>query len=451
MSGATFSKLYTHSPGDTILSAEVNAEWDNLYDNLDMAGVGTTSDTVLAFQTTTDPGEVGSESLPTSLEGEIQRIRQLIKEITGKTQWYESPDSTLSAVFDSDPNKINNLRLVRSSTQYTITSADATALSGTNYGTISINSATSGASNENNIVNIDITADTTFNFHDDASPHIPNYGFGIDTTIDWDEKMPFFIGVVNKDDTDVDGTDGNSALFITRCPNMHETPLLAADIGDTGTAAPSNDADDTIVLLGTYTVADYTELPCRIIGCMLLEYNSTTPGWDCPTTNNPGACGIGEIYLDNISSIFFTLPAGQNDGGTDSYIQDNGGTAPVFTTQTYEYRIHRNGDCTVRVFLNGDGGTDGAGSVQTRLVLPYTKDAHGIIGSEVAYLPRIVATGSGITTGLHMLRVDDGESYADIRQLDASTVLNSQFGAGARSITGTFTYNVYGHGDLGLF
>ena len=44
----------------------------------------------------------GSESQATSLAGELERLRFIIKEITGKTYWYESPDSSLS----NDANKV---------------------------------------------------------------------------------------------------------------------------------------------------------------------------------------------------------------------------------------------------------------------------------------------------------------------------------------------------------
>jgi hypothetical protein len=50
------------------------------------------------MQSTVDPGESGSESLPTDLAGEIQRLRNIIKEITGKTFWYESPASSLASI-----------------------------------------------------------------------------------------------------------------------------------------------------------------------------------------------------------------------------------------------------------------------------------------------------------------------------------------------------------------
>jgi hypothetical protein len=47
------------------------------------------------MQTTADPYPAGAESLATSLAGEIERIRYVIKQITGKAQWYIDPDASV--------------------------------------------------------------------------------------------------------------------------------------------------------------------------------------------------------------------------------------------------------------------------------------------------------------------------------------------------------------------
>jgi hypothetical protein len=114
---ATFSRYFVESAGNTILAANYNGEFDNIITNFVPAGMDDMSATAAAMRTTVDPGESGTESLATSLEGEIHRIRNIIKEITGKTYWYESPatamcvgaaSSTDNAVarFDSTTGKI---------------------------------------------------------------------------------------------------------------------------------------------------------------------------------------------------------------------------------------------------------------------------------------------------------------------------------------------------------
>lgn len=45
---------------------------------------------VTQMQSAADPGEVGTESLPTNLAGELQRLRFAIAEMKATTQWYET-------------------------------------------------------------------------------------------------------------------------------------------------------------------------------------------------------------------------------------------------------------------------------------------------------------------------------------------------------------------------
>jgi hypothetical protein len=46
--------------------------------------------TVPGMQTTLDPGEIGSEVVPTSLEQQLQQIYHVLKEMKGTAQWYPS-------------------------------------------------------------------------------------------------------------------------------------------------------------------------------------------------------------------------------------------------------------------------------------------------------------------------------------------------------------------------
>lgn len=92
---ATFSKLVTVSAGQTITASERNAEFDNILNNLDPSGVGDYSVNTTQMQATADPYPGGVESLATSLAGELERIRYVIKQITGKAQWYIDPVDAL--------------------------------------------------------------------------------------------------------------------------------------------------------------------------------------------------------------------------------------------------------------------------------------------------------------------------------------------------------------------
>lgn len=95
--GATFSRLKNWI-SEALSSTDLNAEIDNILNNLGPAGVDDYSTNAAQMRLTSDPGESGSESLATSLAGEIERLRFALKEIKGSnvTYWYETPSTSLS-------------------------------------------------------------------------------------------------------------------------------------------------------------------------------------------------------------------------------------------------------------------------------------------------------------------------------------------------------------------
>lgn len=57
------------------------------------------SATVAAMQATTDPGAVATESLATTLQGEIERLRFVINRLAATAQWYEAPIANAEETF----------------------------------------------------------------------------------------------------------------------------------------------------------------------------------------------------------------------------------------------------------------------------------------------------------------------------------------------------------------
>ena len=91
------SRIKVWIPNEILTASDLNAEFNNVIDNGLVANVITgSSATVTAMQTLEDPGEVGTESLASSVEGEIRRLRNIISEITNKTRWYETPNRSMS-------------------------------------------------------------------------------------------------------------------------------------------------------------------------------------------------------------------------------------------------------------------------------------------------------------------------------------------------------------------
>lgn len=91
--------LYSHTTrttGTTLTANIYNTDHQNHIDNGVPLQQDDYSTDVTQMQSTTDPGEVGSESLATTQGGEFDRIRFIIKELTGQNQWYESAASGTS-------------------------------------------------------------------------------------------------------------------------------------------------------------------------------------------------------------------------------------------------------------------------------------------------------------------------------------------------------------------
>jgi hypothetical protein len=99
MSTAQFTcPLIVVIPGQLISASLWNGEFQNLFTNINPLGVGAYSDTDPQMQTQTDPFPSGSTSRPTSLGGELERIRFVLAEITGNTYWYQVPTNTLATI-----------------------------------------------------------------------------------------------------------------------------------------------------------------------------------------------------------------------------------------------------------------------------------------------------------------------------------------------------------------
>lgn len=88
------SRVKTWAAAETLTAADLNAEFNNILNNLDPDSVEDASANATAMQATADPYPGASASLATDLRGEVQRLRYVIKQITGESQWYIDPDQT---------------------------------------------------------------------------------------------------------------------------------------------------------------------------------------------------------------------------------------------------------------------------------------------------------------------------------------------------------------------
>lgn len=95
MAGATWSFSTTFVAGNVLTAAQLNTLQSDVTTNFTPAGMDDESANTAAMQATADPYPASSESLPTDLTGELQRIRFLLKQISGEAQWYIDPDNSL--------------------------------------------------------------------------------------------------------------------------------------------------------------------------------------------------------------------------------------------------------------------------------------------------------------------------------------------------------------------
>lgn len=112
MAGATFPRIKNWTT-EILTNSDLNAEIDNILNNLGPAGVDDYSTNVTQMRLTTDPGEAGSESLATGLSGELERLRHAIKEIKGDvTYWYSSSNFSLSTIGASFGGGLPTYRII---------------------------------------------------------------------------------------------------------------------------------------------------------------------------------------------------------------------------------------------------------------------------------------------------------------------------------------------------
>jgi hypothetical protein len=99
---AVISQYDEVNDGDTITAALWNGMEQNLINNgLVPSGIEDYSATDGQMQTQVDPYPGSATSRPTSLQGELERMRYQLAQITGKTYWYQDPDTNIAAMAGS--------------------------------------------------------------------------------------------------------------------------------------------------------------------------------------------------------------------------------------------------------------------------------------------------------------------------------------------------------------
>lgn len=112
MAGSLQPRIKTWVATEDVVYSDLNAEFDNCLTAMQPLLMDDYSTNSTQMQVTTDPGEVGTESLATTLAGEIARLRHMIGEITGENEWYESPVASLTGLANAIGTGLTDNRLV---------------------------------------------------------------------------------------------------------------------------------------------------------------------------------------------------------------------------------------------------------------------------------------------------------------------------------------------------
>jgi len=96
--GATFSRVKNWTALENLTDTDLDAEFDNFITNFVPAGMDDYSASTAQMKLQTTPGALGTESLATSLAGELERIRFVLKRILGNTYWYEAPALSIDEI-----------------------------------------------------------------------------------------------------------------------------------------------------------------------------------------------------------------------------------------------------------------------------------------------------------------------------------------------------------------
>ena len=98
MPGSNFPRVHVWADDEDVNASDLNAEFNNILNNLNPAGADGYEVNVTQMQKQTDPGGVGTEILATSTAGEFERLRFKLSQVIGKTYWYQNPSISLEDI-----------------------------------------------------------------------------------------------------------------------------------------------------------------------------------------------------------------------------------------------------------------------------------------------------------------------------------------------------------------
>jgi len=316
--------------------------------------------------------------------------------------------------------QVTNLGITYSSSTLSVSGAK-TALSSTNPAFLCLPSKTAGLN-----VTVKVTADQGFLDDTGASEIIGNL-FGMTTSVAVTVDVPFYIyAVLNDAETGV-------AFMCSRIPHRALSPAVA-EIG-----APDDAVADAQYSFFSFDNIDetlYDGNPCICIGAFRMQM-SASDDWTVQALSTED--GIGRFHEHTL----FSMPEGQFGADASTITIANGGTAATFGDNTGNYYIHRSGNVEYGYSMRNDGGTDGSGSVDALVAIPFYADGSIVgIGGHIGVSNVRNSTSNTYKAEITGVRGSGAQGLFIFKGGSLAFWQWSEFGNGNREIWGTQYYKI---------
>lgn len=312
--GATFSRLKNWT-AEILTYADLNAEIDNILNNLTPGGADDYSTNTTQMRISTDPGEDGTESLATSLAGEIERIRFAIEEMKGTTYWYETAGNTINGLNDLIATDTPSTRLVSGKTVSSSDSQTIFLVPNGSAATVTLDASPTNLVYVISGTQYTISADTDIDSLLTA-PAANNTALVNESTITADEEESKTLGengtVINIDNagSEITSRDGQYAAF--SITNGTDTEYFIAKVDGTTLKDARrgyffNSSSAAVDRIGfsdndTITLLKLTWIYANSAGSLVVSYNNPTYSGD-----EPSSPAVGDYWFDQTNNVWKTF------------------------------------------------------------------------------------------------------------------------------------------------
>src|SRR5690606_36075643 len=248
--------------------------------------------------------------------------------------------------------------------------------------------------------------------------------FGLPTGVSYNEDIPFYIYAI------LDDAETTPVFACSRIPTRTTSPA-AANMGCPGT--PTANTQGSMFIFSSVTIANYEQNPCVCLGSFRMRM-SALDDWNVQALGNSDGFG-----LFNESTVF-NFPVATFGAAAGTFLKDNAGTAPIFTTNSFTYTMDKAGRSLASYFMAGDGGADGAGDVITDMATPFIPEESQVIVNQVCALIYLIGAGLRIRSASYDSTVASGSFR--FNTADLVNMTNADFTSGTRQIDGKLDFLV---------